>query len=118
MSHHNNDFCPNTTPILYVYSYRFSQGVNPRTFTFPRVGTSIPVSILMVVLFPLPFGPMYPTISPSGIVSEIESSAVSFFLVGLTNEKIFLAFSSMVNSLCTCCMTITGFMCGSHILFV
>ncbi len=47
----------------------------PATRSRPALGVRIPVSILIVVDFPAPFGPMYPTISPRATVNEIESTA-------------------------------------------
>src|SRR6184192_4032949 len=42
-------------------------GTNPATSTRPPVGWSRPVSILSVVVFPAPFGPRKPTISPGSM---------------------------------------------------
>jgi len=42
----------------------------------PASGVSRPVSILMVVVFPAPFGPRNPNSSPSGTLKEISSTAV------------------------------------------
>ena len=50
--------------MLRAFSLRCFQGTSPATRTSPDVGTRIPVSILMVVDLPAPFGPMYPTSSP------------------------------------------------------
>ena len=44
---------------------RWRQGTSPATVTCPPLGTRMPVSILMVVLFQAPLGPMYPPISPA-----------------------------------------------------
>ena len=49
----------------------FFQGVNPKTFTPPEVGCKIPVSILIVVDFPAPLGPMKATRSPSLLISKL-----------------------------------------------
>ena len=40
---------------------------SPPISTLPLVGVSMPDIIFMVVLFPAPFGPMNPTISPSSM---------------------------------------------------
>ena len=50
-------------------------GTRPLTTTSPSVGCSTPVSILMVVDFPAPLGPRYPTSSPRSISNEILSTA-------------------------------------------
>jgi len=50
--------CPKTTPIRRVSSTRFRDGSMPATDSDPEEGTRMPVSILIVVDFPAPFGPM------------------------------------------------------------
>jgi len=47
--------------------------MNPR----PRVGKMSPISILMVVVFPAPFGPTKPKISPSFTENVRSSTAVT-----------------------------------------
>ena len=42
----------------------------------PAFGTSVPESMLKIVLLPEPFGPMSPTISPFSIVKETWCTAV------------------------------------------
>ena len=54
---------------------RSFQGTIPSASMCPDVGTRMPVSILMVVDFPAPFGPRYPTISPSSMRREMSSTA-------------------------------------------
>ena len=56
--------CPKTTPMLKAFRVRCFQGTRPSTSMMPDVGASIPVSILIVVDLPAPFGPTYPMISP------------------------------------------------------
>ena len=48
----------------------------PFTSTFPLVGVKIPVIIFIVVDFPAPFEPIYPTTSPSSISKFILSTAL------------------------------------------
>ncbi|HKZ84312.1 MAG TPA: hypothetical protein VJ793_11720 [Anaerolineae bacterium] len=48
---------PNTTPIPRAWSTRCFHGTRPSTITSPCVGTRMPVSILIVVDLPAPFGP-------------------------------------------------------------
>ena len=43
----------------------------------------MPVSILMTVLFPAPFGPMKPRISPFGTSKEMPSTALTISFFGL-----------------------------------
>jgi hypothetical protein len=50
--------CPNTTPIRRARSVRCRLGSRPATRSRPAVGTRMPVSILIVVDFPAPLGPM------------------------------------------------------------
>src|SRR6266513_2762232 len=47
----------------------------PATSAVPEVGSSIPVSILIVVLLPAPFGPSKPTNLPAGISILISFTA-------------------------------------------
>ena len=49
---------PKTTPMRRVSSTRLRDGSIPATEMRPAVGTSTPVSILIVVDLPAPFGPM------------------------------------------------------------
>src|SRR5262249_27878377 len=51
----------------------------PRMRAFPAVGKIIPISSLMVVLFPAPFGPSSPNASPSSTCMVRPSSEVFFF---------------------------------------
>ena len=74
-SHHSCVRCPNTTPISRTCSMRFFHGVLPSISHFPESGTSIPEMTLTVVDFPAPFGPMYPTSSPSLIEKVTPSKA-------------------------------------------
>ncbi len=57
-SHHRVVRCPNTTPIRRASRVRSREGSMPATRSRPPLGVRIPVSILMVVDFPAPFGPM------------------------------------------------------------
>ena len=41
-----------------TYCRRWRYGINPFTIASPEVGTRMPVSILMLVDFPAPFGPI------------------------------------------------------------
>src|SRR5579875_943808 len=50
----------------------------PHNVALPEVGRRIVVSILIVVLFPAPFGPRNPKISPSKTVKETPSTALVF----------------------------------------
>ena len=43
----------------------------------PPVGVRMPVSILMTVDFPAPFGPMKPRISPLSTWNEMSSTALT-----------------------------------------
>src|SRR5690625_6335287 len=61
--------------MLRALARRSFHGTTPSTSTCPELGTSTPVSILMVVDLPAPLGPRYPTISPSSIRSETSSTA-------------------------------------------
>src|SRR3954454_18319613 len=45
-------------------SIGFSKTSNPHTFAFPLVGGRTPVRMRIVVVFPAPFGPRNPRISP------------------------------------------------------
>ena len=63
-SHHSWLRCPNTTPIRRASSRRRRTGSSPHTVARPAVGTSTPVSILIAVDLPAPFGPSRPTASP------------------------------------------------------
>src|SRR5574338_174937 len=49
---------------------------NPATNAWPLDGLSSVVSIIIVVLFPAPFGPKNPKISPSSTAKEIPSTAL------------------------------------------
>ncbi len=51
-------------------------GSSPATRSVPEVGIRIPVSILIVVDLPAPFGPMYPTSSPGSTRRSMPSTAV------------------------------------------
>ena len=75
MSHHSCVFCPKTTPIFPATVIRFLYGSIPSISTFPDVGFKIPHIILIVVLFPAPLEPIYPTISPSLILKLISLTA-------------------------------------------
>ena len=48
----------------------------PKMNASPPVGGRSPVSIFMVVVFPHPFEPTKPKISPRGMVKETSSTAV------------------------------------------
>ena len=54
-----------------------SSGAWPRTLNRPRVGRKRPRIILIVVLFPLPFGPSKPKISCWRISKSIPSTATA-----------------------------------------
>ena len=69
-SHHSCDRCPNTTPMFFTYSFLFFHGVYPLIAHVPDVGVSMPLMIFIVVLLPAPFGPMYPTMSPSSMSND------------------------------------------------
>ena len=58
---------------------RSRTGSSPHTRARPAVGTSTPVSILIVVDLPAPFGPRKPTASPAAMVSVTPSTAVTRF---------------------------------------
>ena len=58
MSHQSWVRWPKTTPMVFTYDVRWRQGTKPLITISPRTGTRMPVSILMVVDFPAPFGPM------------------------------------------------------------
>src|ERR1700724_114212 len=51
-------------------------GLNPSTSTSPLVGLSRVVNILMVVVFPAPFGPRNAKISPAFTSKETSRTAV------------------------------------------
>src|SRR5215468_5036712 len=51
----------------------------PRIRALPAVGKIIPISSLIVVLFPAPFGPSSPNTSPSSTCIVRPSSEVFFF---------------------------------------
>jgi len=56
-------------------SSRSAIGSNPATRTVPAVGRSIPASTRSKVVFPDPFGPTSPTISPAPTTSSTPASA-------------------------------------------
>src|SRR3989344_1083774 len=98
MSHHNCSFCPKTTPICFTYFILSFQGINPRTLTSPELGNKTPDNAFIAVLFPAPFGPINPNISPSSTSKEIpfNASLYSYFL--WTND--FIALSNPCSLLC------------------
>src|SRR5439155_14717180 len=53
----------------------FSRTSNPATVAVPEVGNRKPVSMRIVVVFPAPFGPRKPTISPFATSKEMWSTA-------------------------------------------
>ncbi len=57
-SHHSVVRCPKTTPIRCARRTRSRAGSMPATLSRPPLGVRIPVSILIVVDFPAPLGPM------------------------------------------------------------
>ncbi len=57
-SHHRVVRCPKTTPMRCASRVRSRDGSMPATRSRPPLGVRMPVSILMVVDFPAPFGPM------------------------------------------------------------
>ena len=63
-SHHSWVRWPKTTPMRWATALRWRCGERPSTSTRPAVGSRMPVSILIVVDLPAPFGPRQPTISP------------------------------------------------------
>src|SRR5208282_4855912 len=75
MSHQSCVRWPKTTPIVFTYWVRCLHGTNPFTQISPLVGTRMPVNILMLVDFPAPLGPMYPTVSPRSIEKLTWSTA-------------------------------------------
>ena len=77
--------CPNTTPMRRASARRSRTGSSPHTRARPAVGTSTPVSILIVVDLPAPFGPRKPTASPAAMVSVTPSTAVTRFRRATTN---------------------------------
>ena len=57
-SHHSSERCPNTTPMRRASCDALARRHQPGDLHLgPRVGTSTPVSILIVVDLPAPFGP-------------------------------------------------------------
>ena len=66
---------PKTTPSRAVCAIRSRRGSSPPTRARPPDGSSTPVSILIVVDLPAPFGPMKPTNSPSSIRNDTPSTA-------------------------------------------
>src|SRR5579885_280203 len=83
-SHHNCVLCPKTSPMRRANSRRWETGLNPATRTAPPLGTRIPVSILIVVDFPAPFGPIRPIISPRSIRNESSYTAFTTRTSGYT----------------------------------
>ena len=65
----------NTTPILFFTSISFLSSGIPSISISPDVGFNVPVNILIVVVFPAPFGPRNPYISPFFISRLIELTA-------------------------------------------
>ena len=66
-----------TTPICRFSSSDEALNVWPRISTDPALGSSSPVSILMVVDLPAPFGPRKPKNCPGATVNVTSSTAVS-----------------------------------------
>jgi hypothetical protein len=75
MSHHSVVLWPKTTPMFIAFCCRFSWGIRPSTMRLPEVGTRMPVSILIVVDLPAPFGPRYATDSPASMLRSMWSTA-------------------------------------------
>src|ERR1700726_3498654 len=67
----------NTMPKRLRTSLRSTAGSRPSISTWPRVGVSRVVSILIVVVLPAPFGPRKAKISPLSTSKEMPSTAVS-----------------------------------------
>src|SRR5215472_12188318 len=67
----------------FLTSIGWSRMSNPATVAVPEVGQRKQVSMRMVVVFPAPFGPRKPTISPLVTEKEIRSTARlrAYFLV-------------------------------------
>ena len=68
-------------------SRRCSSGFSPATLISPPLGTRIPVSILIVVLLPAPFGPTRPIISPRSTESERSCTASTLRTSGSTTLR-------------------------------
>src|SRR5439155_15382285 len=60
----------------------------PSTSTCPALGTRMPVSILIVVDLPAPFGPTQPTISPRPIANDTSRTARTSRYLRYTSEPI------------------------------
>src|SRR5262245_59122896 len=89
-------------PIRFFTSSGFSRTSKPATVAVPELGQRKQVNMRMVVVFPAPFGPRNPTISPFLTSKEMLSTArfreylfvssltliirVSFLEVGLRNS--------------------------------
>lgn len=52
----------------------------------PSVGQRMPVSILIVVLLPAPFGPMNPTTSPGSMLNDTSWTAWTSSYCGETSD--------------------------------
>src|SRR5436853_5911210 len=59
----------------FLTSSGFSRTSKPATVAVPEVGNRNPVSMRIVVVFPAPFGPRKPTISPFATSKEMWSTA-------------------------------------------
>src|SRR5258705_12741546 len=68
----------NTTPKRRRTSVAWVVGSSPSSSSAPLVGCRSVVSILMVVVFPAPFGPRNAKISPGCTSKETSSTAVTF----------------------------------------
>src|SRR5947209_15713061 len=86
-SHHSCERWPKTTPMRLASSLRWRRGLSPATLTVPPLGWRMPVSILMVVDLPAPFGPINPIISPRSISSERSCTALTIRTWGFTTLR-------------------------------
>ncbi|CAM5683478.1 hypothetical protein SVIOM74S_03710 [Streptomyces violarus] len=81
-SHHSCVRCPNTAPTLRALRSRLRYGTTPATRASPDVGVRMPVSILMVVDLPAPFGPSRASSSP-GDTSKVMSVTACCYPFGI-----------------------------------
>jgi hypothetical protein len=61
--------------MFIAFCSRCSHRTSPATSTVPPVGKRMPVSILIGIDLPAPFGPRWPTLSPSSIMKAMPSTA-------------------------------------------
>ena len=77
VSRPNSAMPSGTTPICRFRSSAAAPNGWPRISMVPALGSSSPVSILMVVDFPAPFGPRNPKNCPGATLKVTSSTAVS-----------------------------------------